>query len=138
MAVANYATGNNIYGVKGRSGNGWGSNLSFLSTLCDFYGLTLTSPESLDEVIAALKARDCMAVVCVINNSPFTTTSHYMVIAGVDDKYVYFIDPLPRDDYGEAQKQGDLQIVSPGVVRVLIEKAQRYTYSPTYLITKGA
>ena len=90
-------------------------------------------------VITALEREDTIAVACTGGyGSPFTNTSHFLVLAGVDDEYLYILDPLRRDDYGDLDRNGYLEVIRPGLVRVKLENASHCNLRPIYLMQPEA
>lgn len=137
VAVANFAAGNNRWGVVARRGNAYGTSMKFLEPLCSVFGIEATSTRLIDEVIeAVLRAPGrCMAIACATLGSPFTSTSHYVVIAGADETYFYVLDPLPRESYGSLDRYGIVEVLSPGVARIRIENASLCLLSPLVILS---
>ena len=128
IIVADFAAGNNQWKINSRPGNSQGTNMRFLEPLCEIFGLRLTSVDNLLAALEMLKqnGNTGMVVCCALRGSPFTTTSHYMVIAGVDDTHFYVLDPLYRDDYSDTDHYGVIdQILAPGVVKIKLEDARK-------------
>lgn len=135
VVVANMTTGNNIWGFQSRS-SAQGSGMGYLPELCDAFSLPVTRCGELTEAVEALQKRDKrrMAVVCATDGSPFTNSSHYLVIAGADDEYVYFLDPM-RDNYYERYRTGSyVELLAPGVARIALENVFRCNISPMYIV----
>lgn len=137
MAVANFATGNNEWNLKSRA-DFQGTNMRFLDMLCELYGLTLERTHDLDETIEALRLGNCVAVTMVSGGGPFTDTSHYVALVGVDSKYLYMLDPLRRDTYA-GKPDGDMpEVIGPGVVRIPLEDAHKCHFYAEYMIRRPA
>ncbi len=138
LVVGNFATGNNTLGVQGRYDR-YGTNMNYLETLCKaVYGLQVNRTE--DKVVAFdfLQQGKGTAVTCTGKTtifSPFTNTSHFITLVGADDTYVYIIDPLRRSDYGDLDPDGDVEILTPGLVRLTRQKAMYMMMSPIYLLS---
>jgi len=137
LAVANFATGNNIWDVQGRS-TGYGTSMRYLEYLCQVYDLSFTKTYQLDEALAFLQNDGAMAVACSSGyGSPFTSTSHFLVLATVKDDYLYVLDPLRRDDYQDLDRKNYLEVLQPGLVRIQLENVAQCNISPIYLMRKN-
>ena len=134
LAVANFVTGNNIWNITSRTTR-QGTNMRFLENLCNLYRLRLTATYELEDTLAVLREGNSMAV-CSVSRGPFTQSGHYVVLAGVDDEYVYVLDPYRRDSYKGNQNASMLDIISPGVVRIKLEDADRCQLHTSYIIEK--
>ena len=138
LAVANFATGNNVFDVQGRTVR-FGTNMSYLDALCGVYGLNYTKTNSLRDAFAALKNEHTMAIACTTGyGSPFTKTSHFLVLAGVDEEYLYVLDPLRRAHYDALDRKGFLDVIKPGLVRIKLEDAAKSNISPIYVLHRNA
>jgi sortase B len=138
LAVASFSTGNNIWGVQGRTIR-FGTNMRYLEYLCKVFDLSLTQTSHMDETITFLQKGDTIAVACTSGyGSPFTKTSHFLVLAGADDNYLYVLDPLRRDSYGDLDRKGFLEVIVPGLVRIKLENAAQCNISPIYLLERNA
>lgn len=141
IAIADFAAGNNVFDLNARRVGSTGTNTRFIDVVCsDVYGLQVTPVDGLANGLEALRSQTGKGVVicAALRGSPLTNSSHYVVIAGVDDEYFYVIDPLRRDEhqYRKTDKRHILELVSPGVVRIRVEDAGRSDLSPIYHITK--
>ena len=140
LAVANFATGNNIWEIKSRSANS-GTNMRFLEKICAIYGIRVSVIEDVDELIRRMEEEKVdgikrMAISCAIKGSPFTKNGHFVLICGLDDEYLYFLDPLRRDDYSDCDRKGYAEVLAPGVVRISRENAHDCNLIPFYLLEK--
>ena len=135
LVVGSFATGNNILGVQGRR-DSWGTNMSYLETLCEIYGISVTTTTDKQEAISFLQDKRGMAVSCTVKTSPFTGSSHFITLAGADQEYLYVIDPLRRETYGELDPYGWLDILTPGLVRVHLSKIDNIPLYPIYLLER--
>ena len=54
----------------------------------------------------------------------FTTSSHYLVIANIDDEYIYLLDPWMRTEY-ELDRKHRLEVLEPGLLRAKVEDFNR-------------
>ena len=124
LAVADFAMGNNTLGVQGRR-DSYGTNMSYLDAICSIYGITVTRGRNLEEALPYLRDSSNIAVCCTSGTySPFTNSSHFMVLARATDDYIYALDPLRRDSYDTWDHYEVLELLTPGLVRVKLENAQ--------------
>lgn len=137
LAIANFATGNNIWGVQGRYADGFGTSMHYLNKLFGIFDISVTQTNHLDEVLQALQNEDVMAIACTSGySSPFTSTSHFLVLSGVDDTYLYLLDPMRRESYLTWDRNGYIEVITPGLVRIAIENAFRCNLAPLYLLQR--
>ena len=123
VVMADFAAGNNTWNVNSRPTNSRGSNMKFLEPLCEIFDLTLVTEGNIQDALEMMQGKtgDAMVVCCALRGSPFTSTSHYVVVAGVDDEYFYVLDPLFREEeYDDPYKAIDA-VLAPGVVRIRLE-----------------
>ncbi len=136
LAVASFATGNNVWGVQGRSDR-FGSSMRYLENLCSIFDISVTQTYQFDEAITFLQTEKTIAIACTSGyGSPFTKTSHFLVLAGVDDEYLYVLDPLRRESYENLDRKNYLEIIEPGLVRIKLENAAHCNIGPIYLLKK--
>ncbi len=140
LAVANFATGNNIWNIKSR-GNGTGTNMRYLEKICALYGIRVTVIEESEELFRRIEEEKedgirRMAISCAVGGSPFTRSGHFVVICGLDEEYVYFLDPLCRDSYADYDRRGYAEILQPGVCRIARENIDNCNLIPFYLLEK--
>lgn len=135
LAIANYATGNNIFGLQGRNDR-FGSGMVYLESLCDIFGLSVKHTTKIEEGLAFLTSGDHMVIACAIGSggNPFTRSSHFLLLVAKDDTHVYILDPLRRDNYDKLDRYKALEIITPGLVRMSLENAERFLLEPIYLI----
>jgi hypothetical protein len=60
----------------------------------------------------------------------------YLLMCGLDDEYMYFLDPLRRDNYDRYDKKGYAEILQPGVARIKLENLDKCGLTPYYLLEK--
>lgn len=135
LVVGSFATGNNLLGVQGRR-DSWGTNMSYLETLCGLYDLSVTTINDQQEAVEFLRQKRGMAVTCTVRTSPFTGSSHFLTLAGADEEYLYVLDPLRRENYGELDPYSWLEILTPGLVRVKLDKIAQIPMHPIYLLER--
>ena len=136
VAMAGFASGNNIWNLKSRKTTVQGTDMRFLDYVGMIYGLSITKTRRLSEAVDMLREGGCMVVSCTTVGGPFTKNGHYVVLAGVDDEYLYVLDPYRRKSYEEMDRHGIVEILSPGVVRVPLERAGVCNLSPLYILKK--
>lgn len=137
LAVASFATGNNIWGVKGRI-NGFGTSMQYLEKICGVYDISVVQTSRLSEALTFLQSEHNIAIACTGGyGNPFTKSSHFLVLAGVDEQYLYVLDPLRRTNYDQLDPNQYLEIIVPGLVRVKLENAPRCNLAPIYLLHKN-
>lgn len=136
IAMADFAAGNNEWKVRSRYGNSRGTNMTFLQYVCDIYGLNMEVIKKLTPALERLKGQAGHGlVVCCALKGPFTSSSHYVVIAGLDEEYAYILDPLFRTQEEYTQDiYGAVEVLRPGVVRVSMEQIGNCSLVPTAYI----
>ena len=97
--------------------------------------------DELEELISRLREEEedgirRMVLTCAIKGSPFTNSGHYLLMCGLDDEYMYFLDPLRRDNYDAYDKKGYAEILQPGVCRIKLENLHRCDLTAYYLLEK--
>lgn len=121
VILADFAAANNVWGVNSRPVTSTGSNMRFFEPLCEVYGLSFEYIPDMYDAIAHMQARGNQGLLlCVaLRGGLFTNTSHYVVIAGVDDEHFYVLDPLFRTDYSKQYHASSVEeILTPGVVKI--------------------
>ena len=123
VIVADFAAGNNRWGVNSRPITSVGSNMRFFEPLCEVYGLSFEVIPNVYEAMMHMKERGNQGLLlCVaLRGGVFTTTSHYVVVAAVDDTHFYVLDPLFRKEYELDTRDTIEEIIAPGVVKVKLE-----------------
>ena len=133
LVMANFATGNNLWGQVSR-GKAAGTNLTFIKKIAYLYKLDLSITYDKDETFAAVKD-GAIAIASLGAYNPLTGGGHYAVIASVDDQYVYVLDPYRKESYDDTDKKHILNQIAPGVLAVKLEDA-RDLYMSTFYILK--
>ena len=134
MAIAGISTGNNIWGLYGRTSE-YGSNLIYLSKLCDTLGITIEKAKSREDAIKAIRADKTVAI-STVRGRPFTRGSHFLLLLGADDEYVYVIDSFRRDNYDEFNAQDILNVVTPGLLAIKHEDVEKCGFMSIYILQK--
>lgn len=115
MAMASFATGNNLWEEQSRTEKS-GTGMRFMEYVAGVYGLSVYPVEALYRAEHYLD--QCMMVCSVAaGKNPFARGSHYVLLAGTDEEYLYFIDPYLTDRY-TADRNHILEIIDQNVVRV--------------------
>lgn len=134
MVIAGIATGNNVWGQNAR-GNHYGSNLVYLPKLCDALGITIEKAKSREDAIKAIRADKTVAI-STVRGRPFTRGSHFLLLLGSDDEYVYVIDSFRRDNYEEFNAQDILNVVTPGLLAIKHEDVEKCGFMSIYILHK--
>ena len=139
VVMGDFAAGNNIWGVVSRQVGSYGSSMQFLDLICDVFGIYRTNVTDLTDGLEKLKGRagECVMVCTALVNSPFTNTSHYVVVAGVDEEYFYVLDPLFRDSYFSTDKREILEVLDTGVTRIRLNDSGYSDLTPLYIMEKS-
>lgn len=134
LAVAEFAMGNNVFEVQGRY-DSFGTSMSYLEAICSVYGIQTHGVSDFNVALDFLRRENTIAIACA-TGTPFTRTSHFLVMAHVDDEYLYVLDPLRRESYGDMDANGFLEILTPGLVRIRLENAPYCRLSGIILLTR--
>lgn len=135
LVIGSFATGYNTLDVQGRY-DSFGSNLDYLEALCtQVYGLSYESTTNREAVFNFLKEGKGMAITCTLGDSPFTSRSHYITMVAADDTYLYVLDPLRRESYGDLDPHEILDILTPGLVRMKLSDAYEISMFPLIMIS---
>lgn len=135
LVIGSFATGYNTLDVQGRY-DSFGSNMDYLEALCtQVYGLPYETTTDKDVAFNFLKERKGIAITCTLADSPFTSRSHYITMAAADDTYLYVLDPLRRESYGDLDPHEKLDILTPGLVRMKIADAYNISMFPIFMIS---
>ena len=136
VAIANFTTGNNIWGETARLADKAGTSMSFLPYLAGMYGLELEANERQAVAIDALRQGGMVICVTGGRQSPFTTKSQYVVLAGADNEYLYILDPNRRTSYKATDTNRMLEVLSPGVVRVRLDYSRQIGLGTYYIFKR--
>lgn len=133
LVMAGFATGNNYWQQTSR-GSGSGTSLAFLKKIAYLYKLDLQVTTTNEDAVTAVQ-NGALAVASLGSLNPFTNGGHYVVLASVDQDYLYFLDPFRKEDYSATDKNGVLTQLAPGVVRVARENLRAVNASTFYLLS---
>lgn len=132
VIIGEIACGNNTDGVVARNSTGTGTG--FLKVIIRPFGIRTRSTNSWTE--AAQAVEDGKGVMCLAQSgSPFTTVGHWMLYAGCDDEYEYFLDPMTRDEYTN-DKGKVIKVLHQGLVCVEKSKRNRTQISQFIILEK--
>lgn len=134
LAVAGVSTGNNTWRICGRSEK-YGSRLTYLNNLCNIFGVKYYKESNRDKVIEKIKADNTVAI-ATVTSRPFTSRSHYLVLLGADDEYLYVIDSFRRENYDKNGYNGILNVITPGLVAIKLEDVPRCSFKSIYIMQK--
>ncbi len=134
VAMADFAAGNNEWEYVARRVDSQGTNIKFVDYVCEAYSITAEPVNGLEAALEMMKEKTGKGLILTsaLRGSPLTNSSHFVIIAGVDEEYFYIIDPLRRteEEYLKTDKREILELVSPGVVRIRLEDYGRSDLSP--------
>lgn len=133
LVMANFATGNNLWGEVSRGATA-GTSLKFVKRVAFLYKLNLTTTGIESEALDAVR-RGALAVASLGSFNPFTGGGHYIVLASVDDQFAYFLDPYRQTNYDRFDKKHILSSIAPGVVRVKLEDVKQLHIGTSFLLT---
>ena len=136
LAVAEFAMGNNTFGVQGRY-DSFGTNMLYLESICSVYDISISRSREMEETLQQLRKENVVAITCS-TGAPFTSRSHFLVMVHADDEYLYMLDPLRRENYEETDPSGLAEILVPGLVRIPLEKVQYCRLTTITLLTRAS
>ena len=140
VAMGDFAAGNNEWEYVARRVDSQGTNVRFVDYVCEAYGLSMEPVSGLDTALEMMKTRtgEGLILTSALRGSPFTNSSHFVILTGVDDEYFYVLDPLRRtaEEYQKTDTRGVLELLSPGVVRIRLEDYARSDLSPVCYISR--
>jgi len=134
VAMGDFAAGNNAWGVVARRVDARGTSIRFAEYVKQVYGLNSTPVGNLNEAVDLLREHtgEGLILASALADSPLTNSSHFIVLTGVDDEYLYILDPLCRtaEEYKKTDKRKILEVLQPGVVRIRLSDSHRSALSP--------
>ena len=133
VAMASFATGNNIWGENSRA-DGGGTSTAFMKRATEAYGLYFTLTKDRDAALSALE--DGAMVVASTGGaySPFTGGGHYLTLASVYEGKVYILDPYLKTDYSKTDKRHLLTQIEPGLLEADLEDIEELLLYTFYII----
>jgi len=142
VAMGDFAAGNNVWEFTARRANSQGTNVHFVDYVCEAYDLSLTPVGGLEAALELMKEKtgEGLILTSALRGSPFTNSSHFVVITGVDEEYFYVLDPLCRtkEEYQKTDTREILELLSPGVTRIRIADYAKSDLSPVYYISPNS
>jgi hypothetical protein len=140
VAMGDFATGNNQWEYVARRVDSQGTNVRFVDYVCEAYGLSMTPVNGLEAALEMMKEKtgEGLILLSALRGSPYTNNSHFVVLTGVDEEYMYILDPLRRteEEYLKTDSRGILEFLSPGVTRIPLELYARSDLSPVCYISR--
>lgn len=114
MILATYAAGNNSRKHYYRRGDGGGTALDFFRAVASDYGVEYTQVKSRDKANEYLQ--NGSVVITTASKGAITAQSHYLLFVGLQDGWVYLLDPYWRDTY-DNDTRGLIEVLQPGLIR---------------------
>lgn len=135
LAIASFATGNNIWGETSR-GDGGGTNTAFMKRVTEAYGLYFTLTKDRELALSAL-ADGAMVIASTGGKaSPFTGGGHYLTLASVYEGRLYILDPYLKADYSKTDRRHLITQIEPGVLRVSMEDLDELLLYTFYIVDR--
>ena len=138
VAMGDFAAGNNQWEYVARRVKSQGTNVRFVDYVCEAYGLSMTPVSGLEAALEMMREKtgEGLILLSALRGSPYTNNSHFVVLTGVDDEYMYILDPLRRteEEYLKTDTRDILELLSPGVTRIRIADYGRSDLSPVCYI----
>ena len=120
VAIASFATGNNIWGESSRSDSG-GTSTAFMKRVTEAYGLYFTLTKDRELALSALADGAMVIALTGGASSPFTGGGHYLTLASVYEGDLYILDPYLKADYSRTDKKRLLTQIEPGLLKASLE-----------------
>ena len=134
LAIANFTTGNNLWEDEARNVSNNGTNMTFLPYIAGIFGFELEASARYYPALEALQQGAMVICVAGGRNSPISSKSQYIVLAGVDDEYMYVLDPVRKSHYRRTDRDRILEVIAPGLVRVKLDRAMDLMMSAYYIV----
>lgn len=133
VAMASFATGNNIWGENSRA-DGGGTSTTFMKRTTEAYGLYFTLTKDRDAALFALEDGAMVVASTGGASSPFTGGGHYLTLASVYEGKVYILDPYLKTDYSKTDKRHLLTQIEPGLLEADLEDIDELLLYTFYII----
>ena len=133
VAMASFATGNNIWGENSRA-DGGGTSTAFMKRATEAYGLYFTLTKDRDAALSALEDGAMVVASTGGASSPFTGGGHYLTLASVYEGKVYILDPYLKTDYSKTDKRHLLTQIEPGLLEADLEDIDELLLYTFYII----
>ncbi len=137
VVLANFATGNNLWGVQSRS-SASGTKADFFPYVANACNLDCRYSRDFTEMISALQNGAVVIAGTAGSSAPFTGGGHYVTILSMDQEYLYIIDPYLKEDYHATDRRHVLEVLEPGAVRVKWQDADRLRLNGFYILYQRA
>jgi len=137
IAIASFTTGNNLWGQEARAADKNGSSMAYLPYIAGIYGLDLRVSLELSDALEALRQGGMVICVTGGRQSPFTSGSQYVVLAGMDAEGVYILDPYGRSSYPRNATRRVLEVLTPNAVRVRHRDIDQIGLNSFFILTRG-
>ncbi|MBE5778233.1 MAG: hypothetical protein E7331_02750 [Clostridiales bacterium] len=138
IIMGNFTTGNNEWHRVSRT-EGRGTSMDYLEDLCLIFDLKMSftryAPDALEMVKEGKGSR--IALCSAVRGSPFTGSSHFVVMIYADDEYAYYIDPFRGNDYEKYPKGKNIEVLQPGVLKIPMHIARDMDVSPYYILERA-
>ena len=115
VAMASFATGNNIWGESSRTDSG-GTSAAFMKRVAEAYGLYFTLTKDRELALSALEDGAMVVTSTGGSSSPFTGGGHYLTLASVYEGKLYILDPYLKEDYSKTDRKHLLTQIEPGLL----------------------
>lgn len=115
VAMASFATGNNIWGESSRTDSG-GTSAAFMKRVAEAYGLYFTLTKDRELALSALEDGAMVVASTGGSSSPFTGGGHYLTLASVYEGKLYILDPYLKEDYSKTDRKHLLTQIEPGLL----------------------
>lgn len=135
LVLADFATGNNIWGVNSRSENA-GTGTGYIAKVCEVYGLEHTFTDKYQDALDALKDENKAVFALAASGGCFTNVGHYVYLAHADDEKLYVLDPLCRETYEHCKYYSRLTILQPGLVSLNHESVSAARFSNFIILSR--
>lgn len=133
VAMASFATGNNIWGENSRA-DGGGTSTAFMKRATEAYGLYFTLTKDRDAALSALEDGAMVVASTGGASSPFTGGGHYLTLASVYEGKLYILDPYLKTDYSKTDKRHLLTQIEPGLLEADLEDIDELLLYTFYII----
>ena len=137
VVMANFATGNNIWGETSRT-DGGGTSTAFMKRVTEAYGLYFTLTKDSEQAIAALEEGAMVIASTGGSSSPFTGGGHYLTLANAYEGKLYILDPYLKADYSKTDKRHLLTQIEPGLLEADLEDIDDLLLYTFYIIDTKA
>lgn len=130
LVIADFACGNNDAGVSARTENK-GTGMGFVDALARMFNLSIVKTDSTDEALAYADM-GYGVVAYAASGGAFTSTGHYILLAGGSGENLFFLDPLCRASYKATDSYGVITPLYQGLVSVQrndLGRAMIYSYT---------